>query len=51
MFGVMAGISDTAARAIVVINKSGKIVCVEQTPKPEDLPDFQAIKAALLTAK
>ena len=47
----IAGIGDTAARAAVVIDKSGKIVHIEQTPRPEDLPDFEAIKAALGAAK
>ena len=47
VFPALAGIGDTAARAAVVIDKAGNIVHVEQTATPKDLPDFQAVKAAL----
>jgi glutaredoxin-dependent peroxiredoxin len=51
VFPGLAGIGDTAARAAVVIDKAGTIVHVEQTPTPKDLPDFEAVKAALAKAK
>ena len=47
VFPNLAGIGDTAARAAVVIDKAGNIVHVEQTPTPKDLPNFEAVKAAL----
>ena len=47
VFPGLAGIGDTAARAAVVIDKAGTIVHVEQTATPKDLPDFEAVKAAL----
>ena len=47
VFPNLAGVGDTAARAAFVIDKSGKIVYAEQTPTPKDLPDFEAVKAAL----
>ncbi len=47
VFPGLAGIGDTAARAAVVIDKAGNIVHAEQTPTPKDLPDFEAVKAAL----
>ena len=47
VFPALAGIGDTAARAAVVIDKAGNIVHVEQTPTPKDLPNFEAVKAAL----
>ena len=51
VFPALAGIGDTAARAAVVIDKAGAIVHVEQTPTPKDLPDFEAVKAALAKLK
>ena len=51
VFPSLAGIGDTAARAAVVIDKQGHIVHVEQTPTPKDLPDFEAVKAALRKLK
>jgi len=51
VFPALAGIGDTAARAAVVIDKAGNIVHVEQTPTPKDLPNFEAVKAALGKAK
>jgi glutaredoxin-dependent peroxiredoxin len=51
LFPGLAGIGDTAARAAVVIDKQGKVVHTEQTPTPKDLPDFEAVKAALAKAK
>ena len=36
-----------SARAAFVINKEGVITYAEQTATPEDLPNFDAVKAAL----
>ncbi len=47
VFPMLAGVGDTAARAAVVIDKAGNIVHVEQTATPKDLPNFEAVKAAL----
>ncbi|MEI9998453.1 MAG: redoxin domain-containing protein [Verrucomicrobiota bacterium] len=47
VFPNLAGIGDTAARAAVVIDRNGTIVHTEQTPTPKDLPNFEAVKAAL----
>lgn len=47
VFPALAGIGDTSARAAFVIDASGQIVYSEQTPTPKDLPNFEAIKAAL----
>ena len=51
VFPALAGIGDTAARAAFVIDKQGTIVHVEQTPTPKDLPNFEAVKAALAKLK
>ena len=47
VFPMLAGVGDTAARAAFIIDKAGVIQYSEQTPTPKDLPDFDAIKAAL----
>ena len=47
VFPMLAGVGDTAARAAFVIDKAGVIQYSEQTPTPKDLPDFNALKAAL----
>ena len=47
VFPMLAGVGDTSARAAFVIDKAGVIQYSEQTPTPKDLPDFDAIKAAL----
>ena len=47
VFPMLAGVGDTAARAAFVIDKSGTIVYAEQTATPKDLPNFDAVKAAL----
>ncbi len=47
LFPGLAGIGDTSARAAFVIDKTGVIQYAEQTATPKDLPDFDAIKAAL----
>lgn len=46
-FPGLAGIGDTAARSAFVIDKNGVIQYAEQTPTPKDLPNFEAIGAAL----
>jgi peroxiredoxin len=51
VFPLLAGVGDTAARAAFVIDKNGMIVHAEQTPTPKDLPNFEAVRAALAKAK
>jgi peroxiredoxin len=46
-FPGLAGIGDTAARAAFVIDKNGIVQYSEQTATPKDLPNFEAVKAAL----
>jgi len=43
----LIGLGSVAARAAFVIDQAGVIQYSEQTPTPKDLPDFDAIKAAL----
>ena len=47
LFKGLAGIGDTAARAAFVIDRTGTIRYAEQTPSPKEIPNFEAIKAAL----
>ncbi|WP_404421179.1 redoxin domain-containing protein [Nibricoccus sp. IMCC34717] len=47
LFPGLAGIGDTSARAAFVIGKDGVVKYAEQTATPKDLPNFDAIKAAL----
>ena len=47
VFPNLAGVGDTSARAAFVIGKDGVIKYSEQTATPKDLPDFEAVKAAL----
>ncbi|WP_221030128.1 redoxin domain-containing protein [Actomonas aquatica] len=47
VFPGLAGIGDTSARAAFVIGKDGVVKYAEQTPAPTELPDFEAVKAAL----
>jgi len=47
VFPMLAGVGDTAARAAFVIDKHGVVQYSEQTPTPKDLPNFEAVKAAL----
>ncbi len=47
VFQGFAGIYETAARAAFVIGKDGVIKYAEQTPTLKDLPNFNAVKAAL----
>jgi peroxiredoxin len=51
VFPMLAGVGDTAARAAIVIDKQGKIAYAEQTATPKDLPNFEAVKAALAKLK
>ncbi len=50
LFKGIAGIGDSSARAAFVIDQAGMIVYSEQTPTPKDLPNFDAVKAALAQA-
>ncbi len=47
VFPGLAGIGDTSARAAFVIGTDGVVKYAEQTPTPKDLPNFDAVKAAL----
>jgi peroxiredoxin len=51
VFPMLAGVGDTAARAAFVVDKSGVIQYSEQTPTPKDLPNLEAVKAALAKLK
>jgi len=47
LFPMLAGVGDTSARAAFVIDKHGVVQYSEQTPTPKELPNFDAVKAAL----
>lgn len=47
LFPMLAGVGDTSARAAFVIGTDGVVKYAEQTATPKDLPNFEAIKAAL----
>ena len=47
LFPMLAGVGDTSARAAFVIDKNGVVQYSEQTATPKDLPNFDAVKAAL----
>lgn len=47
LFPMLAGVGDTSARAAFVIGKDGIVKYAEQTATPKDLPNFNAVKAAL----
>jgi peroxiredoxin len=47
VFPGLAGIGDTSARAAFVIGVDGVVKYAEQTATPKDLPNFDAVKAAL----
>lgn len=47
LFPGLAEIGDTSARAAFVIDKNGVVQYSEQTATPKDLPNFEAVKAAL----
>jgi glutaredoxin-dependent peroxiredoxin len=51
VFPGLAGIGDASARAAFVIDKKGTVVYAEQTATPKDLPNFEAVKAALAKLK
>jgi peroxiredoxin len=51
IFPMLAGVGDTSARAAFVIDKNGVVQYSEQTPTPKDLPNFEAVKAALAKLK
>ena len=51
LFPNLAGIGDSAARAAFLIDRSGTIRYAEQTPSPKEVPNFEAIKAALAALK
>ena len=47
LFPGLAGIGDTSARAAFVIGQDGVVKYAERTATPKDLPNFDAVKAAL----
>jgi len=47
----LMGFGSTAARAAFVIDKNGVVQYSEQTPTPKELPNFEAVKAALAKSK
>ena len=51
VFPMLAGVGDTSARAAFVIDKNGVVQYSEQTATPKDLPNFEAVKAALAKLK
>jgi len=51
LFPGIAGIGDSSARAAFVIDKQGAIAYAEQTATPKDLPNLDAVKAALSKLK
>jgi len=51
IFPMLAGVGDTSARAAFVIDKHGVVQYSEQTATPKELPNFEAVKAALAKLK
>jgi glutaredoxin-dependent peroxiredoxin len=51
LFPMLAGVGDTSARAAFVIDKHGVVQYSEKTATPKDLPNFDAVKAALAKLK
>ncbi len=51
VFPMLAGVGDTSARAAFIVDKNGVVQYAEQTPTPKDLPNFDAVKAALAKLK
>ena len=49
VFPGLADIGDTSARAAFVIGSNGAVKYAEQTAAPTELPDFDAVKAAINT--
>jgi len=45
----LIGLGSVSARAAFVIDKAGVIQYSEQTPTPKELPNFEAIKAKLVS--
>ena len=45
--GLIPGFGATSARAAFVVDKTGVVQYSEQTPTVKDLPNFEAVKAAL----
>jgi glutaredoxin-dependent peroxiredoxin len=43
----LIGLGAVSARAAFVVDKNGVVQYAEQTPTPKDLPNFDAVKAAL----
>ncbi|MBX3119498.1 MAG: redoxin domain-containing protein [Fimbriimonadaceae bacterium] len=43
----LAGLGPSAARVVVVIDKSGVVRYAQQTPEPKDMPDFAAVQQVL----
>lgn len=43
----LLGLGAVSARAALVVDKNGVVQYSEQTPTPKDLPNFDAVKAAL----
>jgi peroxiredoxin len=48
LFPGLAGIGDTSARAAFLVGTDGVITYAEQTATPKDLPNFDAIKTAIV---
>jgi len=49
--GLIPGFGSTSARAAFVVDKSGVVQYSEQTPTVKELPNFDAVKAALAKLK
>lgn len=47
VFPMLAGVGDTSARAAFVIGADGVVKYAEKTAAPTELPNFEAVKAAL----
>ncbi|MCC5025058.1 MAG: redoxin domain-containing protein [Candidatus Synoicihabitans palmerolidicus] len=47
LFPMLAGVGDTSTRAAFVVEADGVVKYAEQTATPTDLPNFDAVKAAL----
>ena len=49
--GLIPGFGSTSARAAFVVDKNGIVQYSEQTPSVKDLPNFEAVTAALAKLK
>ena len=47
----LGGFGSVSARAAFVVDKAGVVQYSEQTPTPKELPNFEAVKAALAKLK